>query len=239
MPQLAENSRQGFSTKYPAWTPGPNACNSTVVIGLRAGLVLEGVRKTYRARYYNPTTGRFLSEDPSEFNAGVNFYAYAGDSPTNFIDPYGLDVTVTLWPGDASGAGHVGVGVNTGDTQGWYPIQKYWWCIISDCAMPGNLLNDQAQHPGETPQSITIPTTPQQDQAMRNAMQNWHGSWSLVGRSCARYVEHVLDAGGLNAPDDQTPKNLFNDLVQRQMPSPNPLRNMPPWVLNGPITFLH
>ena len=74
---------------------------------------------------------------------------------------------------------------------------------------------------------------------MRNAMQNWHGSWSLVGRSCARYVEHVLDAGGLNAPDDQTPKNLFNDLVQRQMPSPNPLRNMPPWVLNGPITFLH
>jgi hypothetical protein len=90
MPQLAENSRQGFSTKYPAWTPGPNACNSTVVIGLRAGLVLEGVRKTYRARYYNPTTGRFLSEDPIGFAGGINKYAYAGDSPTNFNDPLGL-----------------------------------------------------------------------------------------------------------------------------------------------------
>jgi uncharacterized protein RhaS with RHS repeats len=58
-------------------------------------LVLEGVRKTYRARYYNPTTGRFLSEDPAGFNgSGSNLYAYAADSPTNFVDPSGLAVCV-------------------------------------------------------------------------------------------------------------------------------------------------
>jgi len=44
----------------------------------------------YRARYYNPTTGRFLSEDPLEFaGSGPNPYEYAHDSPTNFIDPSG------------------------------------------------------------------------------------------------------------------------------------------------------
>jgi RHS repeat-associated protein len=45
----------------------------------------------YRARYYNPATGRFLSEDPLGFEGGINKYAYAGNNPINFRDPSGLD----------------------------------------------------------------------------------------------------------------------------------------------------
>ena len=30
--------------------------------------------KYYRARYYDPKIGRFMSEDPVGFDAGVNFY---------------------------------------------------------------------------------------------------------------------------------------------------------------------
>ena len=45
----------------------------------------------YRARYYNPATGRFLSEDPIGFAGGINEYAYVADSPLNFIDPSGMD----------------------------------------------------------------------------------------------------------------------------------------------------
>jgi RHS repeat-associated protein len=44
----------------------------------------------YRARYYDPGTGRFLSEDPIGFNAGSDFYTYVGNSSTNFLDPKGL-----------------------------------------------------------------------------------------------------------------------------------------------------
>ena len=44
----------------------------------------------YRARYYDPKIGRFLSEDPSGFGQGVNFYAYVGNSPTNLVDPTGV-----------------------------------------------------------------------------------------------------------------------------------------------------
>jgi hypothetical protein len=79
----------------------------------------------YRARYYDPTRSRFVSEDPIGLAGGVNTFAYAGDNPTNFRDPEGLhwmpgprgpiphrhngtDGTVTLvhpkdsgaWPGD-------------------------------------------------------------------------------------------------------------------------------------------
>jgi len=33
----------------------------------------------YRARYYDTETGRFISEDPLGFGAGINFYAYVNN----------------------------------------------------------------------------------------------------------------------------------------------------------------
>ncbi len=44
----------------------------------------------YRARYYDPSTGRFISEDPITFSGGVNFYRYVHNSPVNRQDPSGL-----------------------------------------------------------------------------------------------------------------------------------------------------
>jgi len=44
----------------------------------------------YRARYYDPSIGRFISEDPLGFAAGINFYAYVGNNPVNANDPSGL-----------------------------------------------------------------------------------------------------------------------------------------------------
>jgi len=35
-----------------------------------------------RARYLDPSTGRFLSEDPLRFAAGPNFYPYVRNEPT-------------------------------------------------------------------------------------------------------------------------------------------------------------
>jgi RHS repeat-associated protein len=44
-----------------------------------------------RARYYDPSVGRFLSEDPARFNSNqLNFYSYVGNSPLTNFDPTGL-----------------------------------------------------------------------------------------------------------------------------------------------------
>jgi RHS repeat-associated protein len=44
----------------------------------------------YRARYYDPLWGRFLSEDPIRFGGGVDFYPYARNNPVTRVDPTGL-----------------------------------------------------------------------------------------------------------------------------------------------------
>ncbi|WHZ29949.1 MAG: hypothetical protein OJF51_004751 [Nitrospira sp.] len=48
----------------------------------------------YRARYYHPRFQRFIAEDPIGFLSGdVNVYAYVGNDPLRYTDPFGLDKT--------------------------------------------------------------------------------------------------------------------------------------------------
>jgi RHS repeat-associated protein len=53
----------------------------------------------YRARYYDQSIGRFASEDPSRFTAGLNFYSYTKNSPVNATDPSGLRTQLCCRPG--------------------------------------------------------------------------------------------------------------------------------------------
>ncbi len=48
----------------------------------------------YRARYYDPEVGRFLSRDPLGLAAGPNPYTYVENSPTNYLDPSGQVVDI-------------------------------------------------------------------------------------------------------------------------------------------------
>jgi RHS repeat-associated protein len=44
-----------------------------------------------RARNFDPTAGRFISEDPIGFRGGVNVYAYTLNNPVLYVDLYGLE----------------------------------------------------------------------------------------------------------------------------------------------------
>jgi RHS repeat-associated protein len=43
-----------------------------------------------RARFYSPSTGRFIQGDPTGLNGGANRYAYVANDPVNLVDPTGL-----------------------------------------------------------------------------------------------------------------------------------------------------
>ena len=65
----------------------------------------------FGARYDNPSDGRFTQEDPSGQEA--NIYAYAGDNPTNAVDPQGL-LFISIGIQLNLGPVHVGVGLDVG-----------------------------------------------------------------------------------------------------------------------------
>jgi len=50
----------------------------------------------YRARCYDPVTGRFLSRDPLNYYDGMNLYEYVGGNPIVEFDPSGLAAPVVL-----------------------------------------------------------------------------------------------------------------------------------------------
>jgi RHS repeat-associated protein len=45
----------------------------------------------YRARYYAPVLGRFLSEDPLRFKVSADYYSYVWNRPLVLRDPFGMD----------------------------------------------------------------------------------------------------------------------------------------------------
>jgi RHS repeat-associated protein len=58
-----------------SYTPGQGK------ISPRFGLPTDVVSPYYyRARYYDPSTGRFTSEDSDGFDAGPNFYRYVSNN---------------------------------------------------------------------------------------------------------------------------------------------------------------
>lgn len=46
----------------------------------------------FRARWYDPQTGRWLSNDPIGISGGLNLYAFCGNNPVMYRDPMGLCV---------------------------------------------------------------------------------------------------------------------------------------------------
>lgn len=41
-------------------------------------------------RYYDVSTGRFITRDPISYSGGINLYAYVQNNPGNLVDPFGL-----------------------------------------------------------------------------------------------------------------------------------------------------
>ena len=78
----------------------------------------------YRARWYDPMAGRFISEDPIGFNGGdVNLQRYVNNSSINWIDPTGLDVKPPINGGDGFYYIHVY------SSAGWFTASE-WMATI-------------------------------------------------------------------------------------------------------------
>jgi RHS repeat-associated protein len=86
----------------------------------------------YRARYYDPSVGRFIGEDPIRFSGGINFYAYAENRPLYFIDPLGTCPEPNRFKVCAQTYYGIGTaGTRLGTLLAAAPIPKSWFGLPS------------------------------------------------------------------------------------------------------------
>jgi RHS repeat-associated protein len=171
----------------------------------------------FGARYYNPNTGRFLSEDPIGFDgSGPNLYAYADDDPIYWVDPFGLDVTVAWLAGlGGNPAGHIAVRINNGNYIGLENVEGTDGRAAMDLTEPGVVKQPDMGGNRAIWDTVTIHTTPAQDQAMQNYIDQQRanpGNYKLTGRNCSRWADDVLNAGGQHVPVSIKPKNFMHDI---------------------------
>ena len=107
-----------------SWTNVGSSANANTI--LYSGHQLDNAISLYycRARYYDPSLQRFVSQDPMEFNSGSdNLYAYVGENPVKNVDPRGT-LTMTGTPGfwDSYMNGRRGTDLSSGVIEAiWLP----------------------------------------------------------------------------------------------------------------------
>jgi RHS repeat-associated protein len=117
----------------------------------------------YRARYYDPSVGRFLSEDPLP-DPGFSLYAYVHNNPVGSIDPSGeeeicVHASSVFWAGYGPSTGHHiwplrGVDPN-GDVAAWFNLIYFSGGCASSLPQHAHLKNP----PPNLPYTIYAETT--------------------------------------------------------------------------------
>lgn len=86
-----------------------------------------------RARYYDASTGRFISRDPIGQRDQINLYTYVGNSPLNYIDPTG-EFLETVW--DVGNIAYdVGRWVKNIGELSWDGMVYAYWSITDDTCL--------------------------------------------------------------------------------------------------------
>ena len=181
--------------------------DSSTTTGAYAYDAAENSFKTacyYRARYYDPTEGHFLSEDPINFVGGMNFYRYVNNNPVNFIDPTGLYTEVILWNPVGHGGsslGHVSVVIN-GTSYSWGPGPG--GSVANKCCKPGQMsIFPASEYIAKNTDfrsglGYVLNLTADQETALANYLNKFKGNYNALWRNCADPLVSGLESIGIH-----------------------------------------
>ena len=139
-------------------------------------------------RYYNPSTGRFLTRDPISYAGGINLYSYTANNPLNYVDPSGLDAEVLAPALPVLEAGGLGAAAAAGGP--WVlagvayvgVLFGAWECGEWIAEQPWNPLT----HPRDLPANPAIPITMAPPMPPPND-DYCYQRWLIEDSNCNRY----------------------------------------------------
>ncbi len=148
----------------------------------------------YRARYYSPNTGRFLSRDPLGYLPDTSLYRYVVNNPTSFTDPFGLDYWIegpTSGPEESEPPFHESV--NVGDPNAEYDSYSFG---VNGNENPiygteGEVYKDPYRG-GKIRRGFYRKTTPEEDHLIKVYLESQisqRGPYRIFGHSCRNYSE--------------------------------------------------
>ncbi len=158
-----------------------------------------------RARYYDPSVGRFLSEDPLGFEGGdVNLMVYVGDNPVMGVDPLGLYTEVIVWQPVGHGKSALGhVSVNLNGTSYSFSPNGMDIRPADDYAKMNNFREGVGS---------VLNLSPQQEAILQNRL-NSPGEYGRITNNCVNPVQKGLKEFGVNIGTNLFPVSLGNNLI--------------------------
>ena len=160
-----------------------------------------------RARYYNPVTKSFISQDPSGFEGGLNWYLYANGNPFTYIDQNGEFPIAIIAVAVVSGLANVAIGEIVAYATG---TERTWADRALDFgigALTGGISGTLARNVGRAT-SFTA-------QSFNRSTNFARAGTSMVDRSVGEQLHHWF-----------IPNNGWGKYV------PNAIKNQP-WNLNA------
>lgn len=156
----------------------------------------------FRARWYDPVTGKWLSNDPIGISGGLNQYVFCENNPINFRDPAGLDVLYLLDADNTStfGNGHAGM-IAGSDATGWTYKSYGPYTGKNIITRKFKTLKEARQCTDEEVSRyesfLHYTTTPSQDKDALDAMDRFQNlTWRATTRNCYHAVAAAMKAAG-------------------------------------------
>ena len=107
----------------------------------------------FRARWYNPVVGRWLSKDPIGIAGGLNLYAFCGNNPVMFVDPDGRKED---------------------------PNQKNYNYVVNPNPDAGDCSEYACGTPGATPTDIGYSQLKNNDSNQKGDLVSWHNDQGKI-----------------------------------------------------------